>query len=156
VRRLRTVSAVQLDELANVLIDCVEGGASVSFLLPFGRDKARAFWAPVAGAVANGERALLVAEDSEGIVGTAQLLLAQPPNQPHRADVAKLLVHRRARRQGVAAALMRATEAAARDCGRSLLVLERSIPSARYPALCTQRSVPSALHLFSTPAFLRA
>ncbi|MEY4547462.1 MAG: Acetyltransferase [Pseudomonadota bacterium] len=124
VRRLRTVSAVQLDELANVLIDCVEGGASVSFLLPFGRDKARAFWAPVAGAVASGERALLVAEDSEGIVGTAQLLLAQPPNQPHRADVAKLLVHRRARRQGVAAALMRAAETAARDCGRSLLVLD--------------------------------
>ncbi|MEY2930985.1 MAG: Acetyltransferase [Pseudomonadota bacterium] len=124
VRRLHTVSAVQLDELANVLIDCVEGGASVSFLLPFGWDKARAFWAPMAGAVANGERALLVAEDSEGIFGTAQLLLAQPPNQPHRADVAKLLVHRRARRQGVAAALMRAAETAARDCGRSLLVLD--------------------------------
>jgi GNAT superfamily N-acetyltransferase len=107
-----------------VLIDCVEGGASVSFLLPFGREKAQAFWASVVSGVVSGERALLVAEDSEGIFGTAQLVLAQPPNQPHRADVSKLLVHRRARRQGVAAALMRAVETTARDCGRSLLVLD--------------------------------
>lgn len=124
VRRLHTVSAVQIDELASVLIDCVEGGASVSFLHPLRREQARPFWASVASGVLSGERALLVAEDAEGIFATAQLVLAQPPNQPHRADVSKVLVHRRGRRQGVAAALMRAAETTARDCGRDLLVLD--------------------------------
>jgi len=83
-----------------------------------------AFWASVARAVASGDRALLVAEDSLGICGTVQLVLALPQNQPHRADVSKVLVHRRARRQGLGAALMRAAEATARDCGRDLLVLD--------------------------------
>jgi len=124
VQRLRAVSAAQLEQLASVLVDCVEGGASVSFLLPFGREAALAFWASVASAVARGERALLVAEDALGICGTAQLLLALPPNQPHRADVSKVLVHRRARCRGLGAALMRAAEATARECGRDLLVLD--------------------------------
>lgn len=124
VRRLRTVSAEQLGELASVLIDCVEGGASVSFMHPLEREAALAFWASVARAVASGERALLVAEDALGICGTAQLVLALPPNQPHRADVSKVLVHRRARRQGLGAALMRSVEATARDCGKDLLVLD--------------------------------
>jgi GNAT superfamily N-acetyltransferase len=124
VRRLQTVSAEQLGELAGVLIDCVEGGASVSFMHPLEREAALAFWASVASAVASGDRALLVAEDALGICGTAQLVLALPPNQPHRADVSKVLVHRRARRQGLGAALMRAAEATARDCGRDLLVLD--------------------------------
>lgn len=114
----------QLEGLAEVLIDCVEGGASVSFMLPVSRERAVAFWRQVARDVATGERALIVAEDAVGICGTVQLLLQQPDNQPHRADLCKLLVHRRARRHGVGEALVRAAEATARDCGKTLLVLD--------------------------------
>ena len=124
IRRLPSVDDAQLEALTDVLIDCVEGGASVSFMLPLTRERATAFWRRVANGVAAGERMLLVAEDAQGICGTVQLLLDLPENQPHRADVAKMLVHRRARRQGLGAALMRAAEAAARDCGRTLLVLD--------------------------------
>jgi GNAT superfamily N-acetyltransferase len=124
VQRLRSVSEAQLQALADVLIDCVEGGASVSFMLPMTRAKALAFWRHVAAGVERGERALLVAQDAQGIVGTVQVILDQPENQPHRADVAKMLVHRRARRQGAGAALMRAAERAARDEGKALLVLD--------------------------------
>jgi GNAT superfamily N-acetyltransferase len=123
-RRLHAVDDNQVDELASVLIDCVEGGASVSFMLPLTRDRAAAFWRRVAKGVIAGERALLVAEDAGGICGTVQLILDQPENQPHRADLAKMLVHRRARRQGLGAALMRAAEATARECGKTLLVLD--------------------------------
>ena len=126
VRRLGAAEAAErIDELADVLVDCVQGGASVSFMWPFETDKARAFWRHVADGVARGERALLVAEDAERrIVGTVQLVLALPENQPHRADVAKLLVHRRARRQGVAQRLMALVDTTARDEGRTLLVLD--------------------------------
>lgn len=124
VRRLHTVNETELEGLAEVLVDCVAGGASVSFMQPFRRDQALAFWRRVADGVARGERVLLVAEDTEGIVGTVQLVVEQPPNQPHRADLAKMLVHRRARRRGVGAALMQAAEAAAREAGKSLLVLD--------------------------------
>jgi GNAT superfamily N-acetyltransferase len=102
----------------------VEGGASVSFMQPLSRDRALAFWGKVANEVGVGSRALLLAEDASGICGTVQLLLNQPENQPHRADVAKMLVHRRARRQGLGAALMRAAEATARECRKTLLVLD--------------------------------
>ena len=124
VRRLHAVNATQLGELASVLMDCVDGGASVSFMHPLEREPAMAFWASVTSAVARGDRALLVAEDSLGICATAQLVLALPPNQPHRADLSKVLVHRRARRQGLGAALVRAAEATALDCGKDLLVLD--------------------------------
>jgi GNAT superfamily N-acetyltransferase len=124
IRRLYTVDDAQIEALANVLIDCVEGGASVSFMLPLTHDRAVAFWRRVANGVAAGERALLVAEDAQGICGTVQLVLDLPENQPHRADLAKMLVHRRARRLGLGAALMRAAEAMALDCGRTLLVLD--------------------------------
>ena len=124
VRRLFEVSESQARALAEVLIDCVEGGASVSFMHPLPLTKALAFWQGVADGVARGERALLVAEDRNGIVGTVQLVLDQPENQPHRADVSKMLVHRRARRGGVGAALLRAVELTARECGKSLLVLD--------------------------------
>lgn len=110
--------------LCDVLIDCVEGGASVSFMHPMTPEKACTFWTEVAHGVARGERALLVAEDGGTIVGTVQLVLALPENQPHRADVAKMLVHRRARRRGVAARLMAAVESVARDEGRRVLVLD--------------------------------
>ena len=123
-RRLHAVDDAQIDELAGVLIDCVEGGASVSFMHPLSRDRAVAFWRRVAQGVAAGERALLVAEDARGLCGTVQLVLDQPENQPHRADLSKMLVHRRARRQGLGAALMRAAEATARECGKTLLVLD--------------------------------
>jgi hypothetical protein len=109
VRRLTTVSDAQVQELAEVLIDCVEGGASVSFMDPLTRDRAVAFWRRVAQGVAAGQRALLVAEDAHGICGTVQLIFDLPENQPHRADLAKL---------------MRTAEATARDCGKTLLVLD--------------------------------
>ena len=124
VRRLRSVDEAQLEALADVLIDCVAGGASVSFMLPMTRAKALAFWRKVADGAVRGERALLVAEDAQGIVGTVQVILAQPENQPHRADVAKMLVHRRARRQGAGAALMHAAEREALAEGKTLLVLD--------------------------------
>ncbi len=123
-RRLHALGDAEIDGLADVLIDCVEGGASVSFMLPLTRDRALAFWRRVAEGVAAGERALLVAEDAQGLCGTVQLLLEQPENQPHRADLAKMLVRRRARRRGLGAALMRAAEATARECGKTLLVLD--------------------------------
>ncbi len=123
-RRLYSVDESQIDQLADVLIDCVEGGASVSFMQPLSRDRAVAFWRRVAAGVAAGERVLLVAEDDEGICGTVQLVLDLPENQPHRADLAKMLVHRRARRRGLGAALMRAAEATAVQCGRTLVVLD--------------------------------
>ena len=100
-RRLHALDDALINQLADVLIDCVEGGASVSFMLPLSRDRAVAFWRHVAQGVAAGERALLVAEDARGLCGTVQLVLDQPENQPHRADLAKMLVHRRARHQGV-------------------------------------------------------
>lgn len=124
VRRLSAVGAVQIEQLAEVLFDCVQGGASVSFMQPFTRERAAAFWRAVADGVQSGARALLVAEDALGVCGTVQLVLGQPENQPHRADVAKMLVHRRARRRGLGAALMRAAEATALECGRTLLVLD--------------------------------
>jgi GNAT superfamily N-acetyltransferase len=124
IRRLRDVGDADIDGLVGVLTDCVDGGASVSFMHPLTRERAEAFWRRVARGVANGERVLLVAEDAEGICGTVQLVLDLPENQPHRADLAKMLVHRRARRRGLGAALMRAAEEAARECGRTLLVLD--------------------------------
>ena len=124
VRRLHAVTEAELRQLADVLCDCVTGNASVSFMQPFSMDRAIAFWRGVSEGVARGERVLLVADDEMGIVGTVQLVLAQPENQPHRADLVKLLVHRRARRRGVAALLMQAAEQAAKDCGKTLLVLD--------------------------------
>ena len=124
VRRLHRVGDAEIDGLVDVLMDCVEGGASVSFMHPFTRERAEAFWRRVAREVEAGERVLLVAEDERGVCGTVQLALALPENQPHRADLAKMLVHRRARRRGLGGALMRAAEGAALECGKTLLVLD--------------------------------
>jgi GNAT superfamily N-acetyltransferase len=124
VMRLACVTDAQIVALARLLIDCVEDGASVSFMSPLGLDKASAFWRRVAEATVRGERALLVAQDSGGIIGTVQLILDLPENQPHRADLSKMLVHRCARRQGVAAAMLRAAEELARELGKSLLLLD--------------------------------
>lgn len=119
-----TEAAAHNDALCDILIDCVEGGASVSFMAPLDRARAAAFWRGVAEGVERGERILLVAEDSDGPVGTVQVVLAQPENQPHRGDLSKMLVHRRGRRRGIGAALMRAAEDAARAAGKTLLVLD--------------------------------
>lgn len=124
IRRLPSIDDAQVMALADLLIDCIDGGASVSFMHPLAPAKAQAFWRRVGAGVAAGERALLVAEDDAGIVGTVQLVLDQPENQPHRADLSKMLVHRRARRVGLGAALMQAAEQVARDCARTLLVLD--------------------------------
>lgn len=124
IRRLGALDDLTIDALAAVLIDCVEGGASVSFMSPLTRDRALEFWRLVARGVAARERVVLVAEDAAGICGTVQLILDQPENQPHRADLAKMLVHRRARRDGVGAALLLAAEQTARECGKTLLVLD--------------------------------
>jgi GNAT superfamily N-acetyltransferase len=115
-----------VEQLADVLLDCVEGGASVSFMHPLPRARAAAFWQGVLASATRGERIVLVAEEagSDVIVGTVQVVLAMPDNQPHRADVAKMLVHRRARRRGLGGALMLAAESAAREAGKTLLVLD--------------------------------
>jgi len=126
VRRVGAAGATSyVEPLADVLIDCVEGGASVSFMAPLSQERADGFWQGVAEGVAAGERILLVAEDrAGGIVGTVQVVLRQPENQPHRADISKMLVHRRARRQGIGAALMQGAEEAARRAGKTVLVLD--------------------------------
>ncbi len=124
IRRLSSLDEGRIEELADVLIDCVEGGASVSFMLPFPRERALAFWRMVAEGVAAGARVLLVAEDGQGICGTVQLVLDLPENQPHRADLVKMLVHRRARKRGLGGELVRAAEAMALEYGRTLLVLD--------------------------------
>lgn len=124
IRQITEVTDAQLESLADVLLDCVQGGASVGFMLTLTRDRARGFWRKVARDTAAGERALLIAEDGEGLCGTVQLILDVPDNQPHRADLVKMLVHRRARRRGLGAALMQAAETTARACGKTLLVLD--------------------------------
>lgn len=124
IRRLHTIGEREIQGLSDVLIDCVEGGASVSFMLPMTRAKAETFWRNAAAGVARGERVVLSAEDETGIVGTVQIILAQPENQPHRGDLAKMLVHRRARRRGIGEALLVAAERSALDAGKTLLVLD--------------------------------
>lgn len=123
---ITTPTADDLAQLVAVLTDCVDGGASVSFMAPLAPARAEAFWQGVLDEAAAGRRALLVAREAATgrIDGTVQLVLAQPDNQPHRADLAKMLVHRRARRRGLGEALMRAAEDAARQHGKTLLVLD--------------------------------
>jgi GNAT superfamily N-acetyltransferase len=125
IRRLETPSAGEIEGLSDLLRDCVEGGASVGFMVPLTRGKAEAFWRSVFESAARGERVVLVAEEATGaIVGTVQVIWAQFENQPHRADVAKMLVYRRARRQGIGAALLAAAEHCALSASRTLLVLD--------------------------------
>lgn len=124
VRRLTVVDAAAIDGLAAVTKDCVDRGASIGFMQPFTHEHATAFWRKVAADVAAGKRALLIAEDAAGICGTVQLIVDLPDNQPHRADLAKMQVHGRARRRGVGEALLRAAEETAREAGKTLLVLD--------------------------------
>lgn len=128
---LASLGEREVAELSDVLIDCVEGGASVSFMHPLSREKAERFWRSSGDSVDRGERIVIGAKDADGvIVGTLSVIFAVPENQPHRADLAKMLVHRRARNAGVGAALLQAAEQAARAAGRWLLVLDTVTDSA--------------------------
>ena len=118
------IADAALDQLANVLVDCVAGGASVSFMAPFSLTDGLAFFRKIASSVAAGETVLIAAKLDGRIVGTVQLGLDTPPNQPHRADVKKMLVHRAARSRGIGAMLMAAVEEEAKKRGRWLLVLD--------------------------------
>jgi GNAT superfamily N-acetyltransferase len=131
IRHLHTIGDRELQGLSDVLIDCVEGGASISFMLPMTRAKAEVFWQNTAAAVARGERIVLAAEDAAGtIVGTVQVILSQPENQPHRGDLAKMIVHPQARKRGVGEALLIAAEQHALAAGKTLLVLDTASPDA--------------------------
>ena len=124
VRRLYSLTDADIEGLAAVLADCVEGGASVGFMQPFSFAQAVAWWRGLAADVEAGRRALFVAEDEQGMIGTVHLVLAQPDNQPHRADVCKMLVIRRARKRGIGGVLLDAAERTARVAGKTLLVLD--------------------------------
>jgi GNAT superfamily N-acetyltransferase len=125
IRRLDAVGERELEALADVLCDCVEGGASVGFMWPMTRAKADAFWSSVAASAARGERMVLIAQDETGaITGTVQVISTSPENQPHRGEIAKMLVHRRARKRGVGAALLAEAERVASSAGKTLLVLD--------------------------------
>jgi GNAT superfamily N-acetyltransferase len=131
VRRLDGDEArAHVEGLAAVLLDCVRGGASVSFMADLGEEEARAHYDDVAADVAAGGRILLAAFDAGRLVGTVQVVFARPPNQPHRADVAKLLVHRDARGRRIGRLLMERAEAEAAAAGRWLLVLDTASPAA--------------------------
>jgi ribosomal protein S18 acetylase RimI-like enzyme len=118
-------------ELAQVLIACVEGGASVSFMHPLSQEKAQGFWEVVLESAKRNERILLVTrDDQQRLVGTVQLITALPDNQPHRGDVAKMLVHPDARQQGLGQALMQEIESHAKQAGKTLLVLDTVTHSA--------------------------
>lgn len=129
--------------LAEVLVDCVEGGASVGFMLPLTQARAEEFWAATLTSASRGERKVLLAEDPEtrAALGTVQVILAAPENQPHRGEISKMLVHRRARRRGVGELLMGAAEAAAIEAGKTLLVLDTASADAErlYDRLGWQR-----------------
>jgi GNAT superfamily N-acetyltransferase len=126
IRAVNRPDPVVVEGLANVLLDVVEAGASVGFMWPLPRGRAVAFWQECLASAGRGERILLVAEDVANgtIVGTVQILLAMPDNQPHRGEIAKMQVHRSARRQGLGAELMHVAEATARAAGKTLLVLD--------------------------------
>ena len=114
----------QLDALAGVLADCVAGGASVSYMAPFSHEDARNAFAAFAAEAEQGRRLILAAFADGDLVGTVQVILTLPPNQPHRGEIAKLLVHRSARGRGIAQRLMEGAEAEARAEGKTLLVLD--------------------------------
>ena len=134
-----TVEIVTLDaltaqahitEFAEILSDCVNGGAGVSFMAPFSVEDALAWWPGPFASVARGERILFGAKKSGKIVGTVQLILDTPPNQRHRADISKMLVHSHARKQGIGERLMLAAETQARANRRTLLTLDTVTGSA--------------------------
>jgi ribosomal protein S18 acetylase RimI-like enzyme len=126
-------AARELQALATIMRACVEGGASVNFVLPFTQADSESWWRRVVlPALENGERRLIVARDEGTIAGSVQLAFASQPNQPHRADVTKLLVDPAARRRGAGRALMLRLEEVARAAGRTLLTLDTTEGSAAH------------------------
>jgi GNAT superfamily N-acetyltransferase len=130
IRQVARLDEREVEELARVLIACVEGGASVGFVLPMTPEKAATFWRRVGDTLARGARKLLIAESAGAIVGTVQLVEPSSENQPHRADIAKMLVHPAARGRGVGARLLQAAEDIARNGGKTLLTLDTATPEA--------------------------
>ncbi|MCF6369285.1 GNAT family N-acetyltransferase [Rhizobium halophilum] len=131
-----------MPDLSEVLADCINGGASLGFMLPFSPDDAAAYWQEIAAQVEAGHIILALAEIDDKVVGTVQVGLATKPNQPHRGDLMKLLVHRCARGLGLSRRLMQAVEAEAARRGRTLLVLDTATGSeaeAIYPRFGWQR-----------------
>ena len=125
IRRLGADEArAHIDGLAGVLVDCVEGGASVGYMAPFSQEEARRVYEAYAEDAEHGRRLLIAAFSEDTIVGTVQVVFAPHPNQPHRADIARMLVHRSARRRGIGRLLMERAEAEARAEGKTLLVLD--------------------------------
>jgi GNAT superfamily N-acetyltransferase len=125
IRRLSPVELrEQLDALATVLHDCVAGGASVGYMEPFSEEDARSAFEGFVAEAEQGRRLILAAFAEGRLVGTVQVILTLPPNQPHRGEIAKLLVHRSARRRGIAQLLMERAESEARAEGKTLLVLD--------------------------------
>jgi GNAT superfamily N-acetyltransferase len=125
IRRLDAADVrAHLDGLAAVLADCVEGGASVGYMAPFSHDEARRVYEAYAEEVEDGRRVLLAAFAEGHVVGTVQVVFAPHPNQPHRADIARMLVRRSARRRGIARRLMEHAEREAQAEGKTLLVLD--------------------------------
>ena len=132
----------QIEELSAVMVDCVEGGASVGYMSPFSLQDGRDFWTGVVADLSNNSVLHLAALEEGKIVGTVQVVLKQPPNQPHRGDLKKLMVRTSARGKGVARKLMQAAETAAQDHGKTLLVLDTATGSDAefmYPKLGWQR-----------------
>ena len=132
--QIRLLTVAEADaarpDLVDLLLDCVDGGASVNFVQPMTREKSEGWWAGALASHARAERLILVAEADGRIDGSVQLVPAGQENQPHRADIAKLLVHRRARRNGLGAALMQAAETEAKQRNRTLLTLDTEADSA--------------------------
>jgi GNAT superfamily N-acetyltransferase len=137
------VGPVDVPGLSDILVDCVTGGASVGFMLPFDAHRAARFWEGMLADAERGERIVLVAEDplSGLAVGTVTVTLSTPENQPHRGEITKMLVRRDSRRQGTGERLMQSAEAAARSCGKSLLILDTASADAErlYERLGWQR-----------------
>ena len=120
--------AQRTTELAEVLVDCVHAGASVGFMEPFSLAEAESYFTEVAESAQNGDRVLFAALIEGTIVGTVQLIIRQEPNQPHRAEITKILVHRGARGRWVGMMLMQAAERHASAIGRTLLTLDTTSP----------------------------
>lgn len=114
-----------LEDLCRVLVDCVAGGAAISFMTPLAQDTAARFWADdIKPAIETLDRYLFGAFDEGRLIGSVQLLVNMPPNQPHRAEIAKMIVHPSGRGRGLGKALMRAALASAKDAGKTLVTLD--------------------------------
>ncbi|TAG82529.1 MAG: GNAT family N-acetyltransferase [Burkholderiales bacterium] len=131
IERIEVVDPSTRAQLCETLTEAVASGGSISFMHPVSREKANAFWVKTSESVERGERILLVARDDQGVViGTVQSVIDLPENQLHRADIAKMMVHPRARRQGVAEALMREIERLTFVAGKTLMVLDTETDAA--------------------------